>query len=385
MEGPGSPPVRGDLTCSMPPERICPIAAHEAADRTDAVPGRGRGRPARLPIHPRRPRAAGPPGRPDLEGRPGAGRRRRRRAPRPAPEADPRGIAPPPGLPGPADRGERGPPEGPRVALARRAPARDEPAPPPHTPRGAIEGPDGRVRGEDLPPADRRGRPFADARRAPRPSTGRPATRATRSPRSGPGGSSKGFRNRVFNDEDLRKIDLASDRPDRVNLRLVDVYVQSLSGRSPEELETFVDRATAEGDANACVAAFFLARREPAGPRLRWVRKVLSGLPEFPDAALGDAPDPGGRVAGRGGRGGAGPGRVRRRAGPTPRSTSAGWRPRATPSSTGPPGSRRSPWPGRARRSAWPWSGGECSKRAISTRSPGPSRADRGRPAGRPG
>ena len=96
----------------------------------------------------------------------------------------------------------------------------------------------------------------------------------------------EGFRNRVFNDDDTRKIDLATDRPDRVNPRLVDVYVESLANHSPEELEAFVSRAIAEGDANACVASFVLARREPAGAAYRWVRQVLSGLPAFPDAAL---------------------------------------------------------------------------------------------------
>jgi len=96
----------------------------------------------------------------------------------------------------------------------------------------------------------------------------------------------EGFRNRVFNDEDARKIDLACDRPDRVNPRLVDVYVESMTGRSADEMEAFVDRATAEADANACIAAFLLARREPGGSSLRWVRSVLSGLANFPDPAL---------------------------------------------------------------------------------------------------
>ena len=96
----------------------------------------------------------------------------------------------------------------------------------------------------------------------------------------------EGFRNRVFNDDDLRRIDLAADRPDRVNARLVNVYVESLKGRTPDELETFVDKAAEDRDANACIAAFVLARQDPEGSRLRWVRKVLSHLPEFPDAAL---------------------------------------------------------------------------------------------------
>ena len=94
------------------------------------------------------------------------------------------------------------------------------------------------------------------------------------------------FRNRAFNDDDRRKIDLATDRPDRVNPRVVDVYVDALKGRPADELETFVDKAVAEGDANACIAAFVLARQDPDGPGARWVRKVLSGLAEFPDVAL---------------------------------------------------------------------------------------------------
>jgi len=96
----------------------------------------------------------------------------------------------------------------------------------------------------------------------------------------------EGFRNRVFNDDDARKIDLACDRPDRVNRRLVDAYVESMAGRPPEEMETFVHRATADGDANVCIAAFLLARHEPGGASSRWVRQVLSGLAGFPDAAL---------------------------------------------------------------------------------------------------
>ncbi len=96
----------------------------------------------------------------------------------------------------------------------------------------------------------------------------------------------EGLRNRVLNDDDVRKIDLACDRPDRVNLRLVDAYVESIRGRGDDALEAFVDRAVADRDANACVAAFVLARLEPEGPRHRWVRQVLAALVAFPDAAL---------------------------------------------------------------------------------------------------
>ena len=94
------------------------------------------------------------------------------------------------------------------------------------------------------------------------------------------------FRNRVFNADDLRRIDLATDRPDRVNPRIVDVYVEAMQGRPADELETFVAKAVADGDSNACIAAFVLARQDPDGSRNRWVRQVLSSLAEFPDPAL---------------------------------------------------------------------------------------------------
>ncbi len=96
----------------------------------------------------------------------------------------------------------------------------------------------------------------------------------------------EGFRPRVFSAEDARKIDLATDRPDRVNPRIVEVYCEALGGRSDDELESFVERACQEGNANACIAAFVLARQAPDGTGRRWVRKVLSGLTEFPEAAL---------------------------------------------------------------------------------------------------
>ncbi len=96
----------------------------------------------------------------------------------------------------------------------------------------------------------------------------------------------EGFRNRVYGEDDLRAIDKATSRPDRVNPRLIGVYIQALQGRPSEELETFVDQAVEEKDANACIASFVLARQEDDGPNQRWVRKVLAHLGEFPDAAL---------------------------------------------------------------------------------------------------
>ena len=71
-----------------------------------------------------------------------------------------------------------------------------------------------------------------------------------------------------------------------MNPRVVDAYVEALQDRGDDELESFVDRARDEQDANACIAAFVLARQAPGGPSLRWVRKVLAGLAEFPDPAL---------------------------------------------------------------------------------------------------
>jgi hypothetical protein len=96
----------------------------------------------------------------------------------------------------------------------------------------------------------------------------------------------EGFRPKVAEPDDLRKIDLACDRPDRVNPRIVRGYLDAMGGRSPEELETFVNQAIDEGDANACVASFALARDCPEGSAARWVRKVLGGIARFPDAAL---------------------------------------------------------------------------------------------------
>ncbi len=96
----------------------------------------------------------------------------------------------------------------------------------------------------------------------------------------------EGFRSRTVDAEDQRRIDLACDRPERVNPRLVDTYVEALEGSDPEGLETFVTHALEDRDANACMAAFLLARQAPEGDQPRWVRMVLNGLGSFPDAAL---------------------------------------------------------------------------------------------------
>ncbi len=94
------------------------------------------------------------------------------------------------------------------------------------------------------------------------------------------------LRPRVIEADDLRKLDRACDRPDRVNPRIVSAYVESLANRDPAELETFVAQAIDGRDASACAAAFELARRCPEGLAPRWVRATLDGLGEFPDAAL---------------------------------------------------------------------------------------------------
>jgi hypothetical protein len=96
----------------------------------------------------------------------------------------------------------------------------------------------------------------------------------------------EGFRGRVVEEADVRRIDLACDRPDRINPRLVQIYVDAMAGRPGDELETFVEGAIGDRDANACVAAFVLARQDPTRAGARWIRRVLSGLGEFPDVAL---------------------------------------------------------------------------------------------------
>ena len=94
------------------------------------------------------------------------------------------------------------------------------------------------------------------------------------------------LRSRIVDPADLRRIDLACDRPESVNPRIVATYMEAMREREPEELETFVQHALDGHDANACVAAFLLAREAPAGSAIRWVRDVLNGLSAFPDTAL---------------------------------------------------------------------------------------------------
>jgi hypothetical protein len=96
----------------------------------------------------------------------------------------------------------------------------------------------------------------------------------------------EGMRSRVVDPVDQRRIDLACDRPEAVNPRLVATYMDAMKDNDSTELENFVAQALEGRDANACVASFLLAREAPAGVAARWVRDVLNGLNNFPDAAL---------------------------------------------------------------------------------------------------
>ncbi|GAC1469675.1 MAG: hypothetical protein NVSMB9_13750 [Isosphaeraceae bacterium] len=94
------------------------------------------------------------------------------------------------------------------------------------------------------------------------------------------------MRSRVADPGDLRRIDLACDRPEAVNPRLVGSYLEALQGQDAQEIEAFVGHAIESGDANACVASFLLAREAPGGTAVRWVRDLLNNLGVFPDSAL---------------------------------------------------------------------------------------------------
>jgi hypothetical protein len=96
----------------------------------------------------------------------------------------------------------------------------------------------------------------------------------------------EGMRNRVVEPDDVRRIDTACDRPEAVNPRIVSRYVDALADGDTDAMEEFVNQAIEGRDANACVAAFLLAREAPGGGAVRWVRDVLNGVASFPDAAL---------------------------------------------------------------------------------------------------
>ena len=94
------------------------------------------------------------------------------------------------------------------------------------------------------------------------------------------------MRGRVAEPEDQHRIDLACDRPEMVNPRIVHDYVEAMTDRPPADLELFAGEAISFKDANACTAAFVLARQSPEGPSARWVRNLLEGVREFPEAAI---------------------------------------------------------------------------------------------------
>jgi hypothetical protein len=94
------------------------------------------------------------------------------------------------------------------------------------------------------------------------------------------------MRSRITDAADLRRIERACDRPEVVNPQIVATYMEALQGSEFGEMERFVAHALEGRDANACVAAFLMARGEPGGMGKRWVRDVLNGLGAFPDAAL---------------------------------------------------------------------------------------------------
>jgi hypothetical protein len=94
------------------------------------------------------------------------------------------------------------------------------------------------------------------------------------------------IRPRVVDPAEQRRIDLACDRPDAVNPRLVATYMEALESADAPALEEFVANALDGRDSNACIASFLMARDSKGGTSVRWVRNVLTGLDAFPDAAL---------------------------------------------------------------------------------------------------
>lgn len=94
------------------------------------------------------------------------------------------------------------------------------------------------------------------------------------------------MRPQVVDPADQRRIDVACDRPDAINPRIVGSYVQTLAEFDVEAMELFVDNAIDSRDANACVASFLLARETEGAMSVRWVRKLLNNLGAFPESAL---------------------------------------------------------------------------------------------------
>jgi hypothetical protein len=94
------------------------------------------------------------------------------------------------------------------------------------------------------------------------------------------------FRGRVASADELRRIDQATERADELNARIVTRYVEGLRGSPWDAMESFVREALESRDANACAAAFLLARETPNPLTVRWVRTVLDQLEDFPEACL---------------------------------------------------------------------------------------------------
>jgi hypothetical protein len=94
------------------------------------------------------------------------------------------------------------------------------------------------------------------------------------------------LRSRVIDEDDRRRIDLACDSPDHVNPRLVAAYVETVDRSDEVGMETFVTQALESRDANACTAAFLLARQQRDALNVSWVRTLLNNLHALPDSAL---------------------------------------------------------------------------------------------------
>ena len=94
------------------------------------------------------------------------------------------------------------------------------------------------------------------------------------------------FRARASEAKDLQRIDDATARPDHLNDRIVQRYLSTLRDQPAEILEQFLRQSIESHDANACAAAFLLARECPGGLNVRWVRETLDSLVNFPESAL---------------------------------------------------------------------------------------------------
>lgn len=84
------------------------------------------------------------------------------------------------------------------------------------------------------------------------------------------------------------RIDLACDRPGTINARLVTKYQAALGDKLAENglVESFLDQAIAENDANACAAVFEMARLNPEAISPQVQAKLASTMERFPDQAL---------------------------------------------------------------------------------------------------